>query len=365
MAGSILLIDDKSDLLDELRQAIEERLKAGEADVIAWRPTDGTNPKSEFDRLRRENDLRLVVTDADLTEGRLGLFGAAVVEWCQSEAIPVGDFSRGDAGALPKEPNLFELRVPVASNEEAASYVVALYRGFETIRSAIAQDASLASRRSPASALAALLGAKNDESQFAQYGTRYGGANSALIDRLAATAPKDKKPTDRDRKAMLSYIMGHLLLNAVLRFPGPIINRNALVAYLAVDISEHVDVEPLFEAARYSGPFNELGPYFWTSKVDAILANFEKQLPANQQSETPGEMNRNSVEWKLGRKLARPQHCERCHGKNGGFFCPFTSRTVCQLPDCSVVSNQWIPQGARLCRIEREFYDEWSPILGM
>lgn len=366
MVGTILLIDDKADLLRELEDALKAQLSLGEAAVIAWAPKDAEDPTSKFEEFRTENDLRLVVTDYDLTEGgQLGFFGATVVDWCQSRAIPVGDFSRGHVSALPVEPNLFELRVPVASNDLAAKHIAAVYRGFESIRAAIAGDGTLTERRSPASALAALLGARNDESQFAQYGMRYGSANSALIDRFAETAPEDKKPSQADKAAILSYIMGHLLLNAVLRFPGPILTRNALAAYLGVNAVEHETIEPLFEAARYEGPFAALGPYFWTGKVDDKLAEFAQKIPPDQQFESPGEMNRKSVEIELGRELARPPGCKRCEGKNGGFLCPFTNRTVCQRSDCSVVSNIWVPQGARLSRIEREFYDEWAPILGM
>lgn len=365
MTQTILLIDDKEDFLTELADELKQRL-GGEAHLQPWVPRKSENPTTTFEKLLSEHDVRLVVTDYDLTEqGQLGFFGATVVDWCQNRGIPVGDFSRGNASSLATEPNLFELRVPIESNDAAAEYVAAVYRGFVKIRGAIDANDTLLQQRSPAAALAVMLGAKGMESQFSQYGIRYGGANSAIIDRVSATAPTDVKPEPTNKAALLAYIMGHLLVNAVLRFPGPIMSAEGLAAYLAVDRSDEEKYSALFNGARYSGPFATLSTYYWTNAVDDILSLFDEKVPGDAEFESPGEYNRTRVEVALGGKLARSPKCGRCQGKNGGFLCPFTHRAVCQRPDCSVVSNVWIPAGARLSRFERDFYDEWAPILGM
>ena len=365
MKRTILLIDDKEDFLRQLDSELKERL-GDEAAIQTWVPCKADSPADIFHSLLREHDVRLVITDYDLTEqGQLGFFGATVVDWCQNRGIPVGDFSRANASSLATEPNLFELRVPIESNEAAAEYVAAVYRGFAAIRDAIDADATLMKQRSPAAALAAMLGAKDMESQFSQYGIRYGGANSALVDLVSETAPEEIKPELKRKVALLSYIMGHLLVNAVLRFPGPIMSAEGLAAYLAVDRSDEDKYSSQFEAARYIGPFKTLDTYYWTDRVDEILSRFDHKVSETDEFESPGEYNRTRVEIALGEPLARSSRCSRCQGKNGGFLCPFTHRAVCQRPDCSVVSNVWIPPGARLSRFEREFYDEWAPILGM
>ena len=365
MTRTILLIDDKEDFLTALADALKQALGT-EASIVSWVPRKDQKPADRFEELLDQNDIRLVITDYDLTEqGQLGFFGATVVDWCQNRGIPVGDFSRGHASSLAEEPNLFELRVPIDSNDAAVAYVAAVFRGFAAIRDAIEADARLLKQRSPAAALAVMLDAKGMESQFSQYGGRYGSANSALIDRFAATAPRDVKPELAKKVALLAYIMGHLLVNAVLRFPGPILTKEALAAYLAVDLEEGDKFLPLFAPAAYSGPFAALNSYFWTPKVDDILLALDDKVNATVEFESPGELNRTRVEAALDVTLKRPEGCQRCEGKNGGFLCPFSARTVCQRPDCSVVSNVWIPPGARLSRFEREFYDEWAPILGM
>jgi hypothetical protein len=153
-------------------------------------------------------------------------------------------------------------------------------------------------------------------------------------------------------------------LNAVLRFPGPILSSRALAAYVGSGEPEELVIGDLFSEAQYSGPFSGLARYFWLSKVDEKLRELISALPQGFNAETHGEMNREALELHLGRKLTR-HDCPRCAGQNGGFLCPFTRRTVCQRPDCSVGSNSWVPPGAKLCRVERDFYEEWAPILGI
>jgi len=362
---SILLIDDDPQLLDELVGALTALLEEGEAEIRLWVPTkDEADAPSVFAQ-KTDPDTVLVVTDYDLTaQGRTGLFGATVVGWCQARAIPVGDFSRGNNSALPKAPNLFELRVPTDS-AAAAVFIAGVFRGFKTIRDQLAATPDLlTSKRSPAGVLAEVLGVPGAESQFALYGMRLGASNAALMDRILRTTPDEIEPDTAEKQTLLCYIVGHILLNAVLRFPGPILSSRALVAYVGSGESEEAVMCELFSGARYKGPFSGLAQYFWLSKVDDTLRDLISALPAETNTETYGELNREAIELRLGRTLIR-HTCPRCAGQNGGFLCPFTGRTVCQRADCSVGSNSWIPPGAKLCRVERDFYEEWAPLLGI
>lgn len=361
---SLLLIDDTHKLLEELAADLTGQLGKDEVEIRTWEPTkEEVDALGAFEKLIDDNTV-LVVTDYDLTsQGRTGLFGSSVVGWCQSRAIPVGDYSRGNHSSLPKEPNLFELRVPT-DRTESAKYIASVYRGFKWIREQLATKPELLEKSSPAAVLAELLGASSLESQFGLYGGRLGTSNGALLDRIIRTAPDDIDPPIEEKRALLCYIVGHLLLNSVLRFPGPILSSRSLAAYIGCAESEMDKLSDLFASAAYSGPFSELDRFFWLSGVDDRLEEFASSLPADLSADTQGELNREAVEAKLGQKLAR-HGCKRCSGINGGFLCPFTRRTVCQKSECSVGSNSWVPRGARLCRIERDFYDEWAPILGI
>lgn len=365
MTATILLIDDQDKYVAPLADALRERL--GEAgQVVPWVPDTSDRPLERFDGLLTEHDVRLVVTDYDLTQGQLGFFGSSVVDWCQKKTIPVGDFSRGHAVSLAEEPNMFELRVPIDSDAATVNYICEVFLGFKAIRDAIDSTPELSKQRSPAAVVATILGVPWLESQFAQYGIRYGGANSALIDSFASAGPGAVAPDANRVASLLTYITGHLLVNAILRFPGPIIDEQALCAYVAVDPVELPKFQQRFETAAYRGPFAKMKPFLWTHVVDDILARADDDIGDEDNFTSTGAHNRRRLEILLNTKLARHKQCaERCHGEEGGFLCPFTKRPVCQRADCSVASNAWIPGGARLARLEKSFYDEWSPILGM
>jgi hypothetical protein len=364
---TILLIDDTQEQLEGLAKALRLILGADEANIVTWLPTkdDPVEPVDTLDKYLAKDaadPVAFVVTDYDLTgKGSLGLYGSTVVDQCQLVAVPVGNYSRGKKKRLPAEPSLFEIRVPADESHEAAAKLIAsVFRGFEEIRTKVDQLNPMP--RSPAAGIAALLGRPNDQSQFSLYGTRYPAVNSGLIDRIDWTAPDDKKPTADDVRKLFSYVAGHVLLNLVLRYPGPIVSLKALAAYCAIQIDEAERIREIFKECRYDGPFKDCYELFWLDKVVAVIDAIDlEDVPTEA---TAGEVNRRALEKHFGVKLTRPV-CNRCDGLNGGFLCPFTERTVCIKPDCSTGSNGWIPAGARISRIEKGFFDEWSPLLGM
>ena len=361
---SILLIDDNSELLDEFLEALTTKLSQDAVDIRKWLPSEADQkPREKFNLLVDEETI-LVVTDYDLTgHGNTGLFGSSIVEWCQVKAIPVGDYSRATASELPSEPSLFELRVPTEM-DQAVDFIARVFWGFSSIYEAIASNEELLKLGSPAAVLAKILDVPTLESQIALYGLRMGSNNAALMHRIVKTAPRDVDPDDREKRMVLRYMVGHTLINSVLRFPGPILSRRALVAYIGCDISEVESIASEFSDAQYDGPFGDGGEFFWLFWVDDILTEMIEQLDDEIEYETHGELHRIALQTKIQRDLAL-HSCPRCDGRNGGFLCPFTNATVCERQDCSVASNSWIPAGATLCRIEKDFYDEWAPVLGI
>jgi hypothetical protein len=360
---SILLIDDTEQELEGLAAALQALISPQEAKVITWQPS-GDDEKEPVEVLEyyfnpeSGNDVRFVVTDYDLTKKKaLGLYGSAVVDQCQLRAIPVGDYSRGHASRLPKEPTLFEIRIPTHNYAVAAAFIADVFRGFERIRVRVQELNPMP--RSPAAGIAAILNRPADQSQFSLYGTRYPIVNSALVDR---TNPGQDGSQPSDMRKLFGYVAGHVLINLVLRYPGPIIGRDGLTAHCGVDSEAFEAIAPIFTECKYDGPFAGIDDLYWMDQVQTVLEGLE---PADAPAEaTIGEVNRVTLEKRLGVVFAR-HACSRCKGTNGGFYCPFTKRAVCLQSDCSVGSNGWIPAGARLCRIEKEYFDEWSPLLGL
>jgi len=304
----------------------------------------------------------LVATDYDLTSTVRGLFGVTIVAWCQQRFIPVGDFSRGNVAALPKEPNLFELRIPT-NEAEAARFIVSTFNGFLEIKRGLLDDPDIiSSRLSLAAVLASILSRPELESQFTLYMSRLGASNSSLLDQLKLFAGA-AQPLVWDKIRLLCYVLGHVLLNAILKYPGPILSEKALCGYVATSEDEAENLFKIFETARFEGPFGHYARYYWRDGVDNKIDELGLALDGDQ-FETFADFNRGAVERALGRKLDN-HDCARCGGVKGGFLCPFTQRPVCLQSDCSVAASSWIPQGAQLCRVERDFYDEWAPLLGL
>lgn len=355
---NIVLIDDIQKNLTELHDAIVVSLAGRDLEVRTWLPSaDDGNAEKSFVR-QVDGDTVLVVTDYDLTSsGKTGLFGSTIVDWCNRRLIPVGDYSRGNRAKLPKEPDQYEIRVP-QDTTAAAGFILSVFDGFNAIRIALSNDwAKLSQKRSPAAILANILGRPLEESRLALYGVKIGAPNSSLMESIS-----QHENVEVEKQRFIGYIIGHLLLNVILRFPGSIIDCEALAAFLAVNKSEMQYLKETFASAIYNGPFSSTEPLYWLSDVEGVLESLQNGAETDD-SATIGKVNRRTLENALKRKFAL-HDCPRCGGEEGGFICAFTHKTVCLRSDCSVASNAWIPQGARLCRIEKVYYDEWAPMLG-
>ena len=362
---SILIIDDDPRLLHKLKDGVSRILPSDNVAICSWQPTteSSNDPFEEF-RSHVDEKTVLVVTDYDLTsKGMKGLFGHTIVAWCQQLSIPVGNFSRANEGKLPTRPSLFELRVP-SDNVKGPRFVASAFLGFKEIRYQISENPrTYKSKNNLASILATLLERPQLDSHFSLYISRLGTGNPALVDQLLKGRDGDTDLSQPDIIQMLSYVLGHILLNAILKFPGPILSGSALCAYMATSDVELETLRPLFENAIYKGPFGDERDFFWQEEVDKILEGFGRGVEF-EKFESFGEYNRAVIKHQLGRDLAR-HDCTRCEGRKGGFLCPFTERTVCQDANCSVAVSGWVPQGAQLCRVWRAFFDEWDPMLGL
>lgn len=360
---SILLIDDQENLLNGLKSELVKLLPEDQVEVRCWQPQPrDSDPLKAFSDKIDANTI-LVATDYDLSKGLTGLFGLTIVGWCQKQAIPVGDFSRGNTSALPKDPELFELRIP-SDDKGGAQYIASIFNGFQSIRTKIETNTQLIkSNFSPATILANLLERPHLDSQFALYMSRLGSANLELIQRIHR--PDDPVKMQTELIKVLTYILGHVLINAILKFPGPILSSRALCAYCGTTEEETSELHAFFKEASYTGPFGESANYYWREDVD-VLIDLHGERFTDRNFDDFGDYNRAVCEAIIGHPLAIHK-CKRkgCNGKKGGFLCPFTHKTICQRADCSVSSSSWIPQGADLSRVEREFYDEWAPLLGL
>lgn len=357
--GFVLLIDDEREQLEKIERSVREALKGSNIGIRTWQPMAGDDAVVRFDELTASPPL-LVVTDYNLTaSGRTGLFGSSIVAMAKRRAIPVGDYSR-DIGALTEEPDVFEFRLP-RDPAMAGGAVANIASGFLNIATMLA-DVDRVLDDSPAALLADLLGKPEATAPFSLYNSRIAVGNPALVQMLR----DDRDPSGGKRNRITAYVLGHILFNTILRFPGPIMHSMALAAYVAASPQEGQAIGDMLPAARYRGPFSDGDRYYWQDDVDIALEQLATELDVPFQSdETIDVWRRRVVERALARPVLRHACANRCNGDRGGYWCPFMQRPVCDREDCSVPSSSWIPEGANLTRVEREFFDEWAPLMGL
>lgn len=357
---TILIVDDDQARLDLLVGATERALEGSvfPVSVERWRPVGGQDPYETFREKTREVPV-LVASDIELTgAGLTGLFGSSVVAWCRQRAIPVCGYTQRIDGLLSRHPDLFEFRIDI-DPEVAGPQMAGIASGFLSMRAAIGElRPGPEAIRSPTELIAALLGRRGQAASFSLYASRIASSNAAIVDVIRRGAVSDAL-----REELVAYVCGHLLVNGILRFPGPIASLEALCAYLALPKAAGEQVAAIFDVARYGGPFASLDRFYWVDDVDDIIDDLAS-AQGREPSDPPDRYRRAVVEAHAGADLGR-HDCERCQGARGGFWCPFERRPVCDRPDCSVTSSNLVPQGAGLTRVERDFYEQWAPLLGL
>ena len=230
-------------------------------------------------------------------------------------------------------------------------------KGFTEIAAGIEARPELLDAPGPASMLATLLDRPEAVTSLSLYDLQL-GANGSLLGLLR------RDHSARGRKAIAAYVIGHLLFNSVMRFPGPLLDQHALCAYFACAATEAARVLEVCAGATYRGPFGELCPFVWRDGVDGMVEEWADAFDLPFTGELAG-YRRSLLEARLGEASLRRYECPRCGGDRGGFLCPFTDAVVCERDDCSVASSGWVPQGADVARVERTFYDETSPMMGV
>lgn len=367
---AILLVDDNRKDLEKLTEQVRRELQELAGDrVQGWNPKGlSGDPENAFAE-RVCEDTVLVVTDLDLTPAVTGLLGHSIVAWCRKRFIPVGDFTY-KLDALPKEPDLFELRVP-RDETKAVAFIARMYRGFRDIRAGIEGNGSLlAETESPGQLLATLLKRGELESHFSPYMTRPGMFNASLLDTLSGLNVESKERKTAEKTKLLTYILGHVFANAVLRYPGPLLGVGPCCAYLAVSEEDADAVVDMFGEARFDGPFADGEQLFWRDKVDEVIERLSAEHGVSDADfESFGDYHRAVMDKALGStgRRAKRHQCTRtgCEGTKGGFWCPFNKHAVCERDDCSSTASSWVPSGAYACRVERDYFDERAPILGL
>lgn len=355
---SILLIEDEPAQMEKRLAALSEAVAGTHFSIDSWLPRQEETDYEQALERRLETRPILVATDHALDAGGAhGFRSGAVVSACRKMAIPVGNYSRKPIDL--EEPDLFLFRFS-EDPEVAAGEILDIASGFDDLATRISQEAT-AARKGWARTLADVLGRGDMAASFSLYSARNVGSFATTIKAL-----EDRLGEAEAIRSLEIYMIGHLLKNGILSFAGPIMDGLTLCSYLACADEQQQELEALFQKARYEGPFGGRAAYFWQDDIDELLEGLAEEHSVEEEDGDTGDdiYRRKIVDAALG---AKPHGCQRenCAGSRGGFRCPYTGRTVCDRPDCSATSSSWIPTGAHLCRVEREYYDRHAPLLGL
>jgi hypothetical protein len=221
--------------------------------------------------------------------------------------------------------------------------VISLFNGFECIRTAYAKLGSKPG--TPAAALAAILGKPASESRIALYGS---GEQGFLKEILTFYDP-DRPDIDVLLKRM-PRILGNWLFLSILRFPGILVNKVAAASYLNIQPSafDRTDVQNHFRSAIYTGPFSELGPWWWRADLDVLLGD-------------AGCVD--GREYVVKKGVAVEGCLDPQSHEQGGYYCMLTQQPVSASNSRGGIS--WFPSGADLARIRKDKFEQITALVGM
>ena len=355
----ILFIDSNPDEIKVILNYLKQDHNISKEEVVVWQPQKGGNDPINAIRDKLKKETILVVTNLDLTgeDGVNSLYGPVIEKLCQSQLIPVGESTRKNSHEIPTGANLFNISIN-NDDKKAALQIATIYRGFQNINESLNKNFSLDdSELNYSNILARMLGRGHLYYELSKYMESFERVNQFLIQYLKNIG-KNNKNIESAKFKLISYVIGHVLLNTILKYPGPIVAARPLCSYLSISETESTWVKNTFHEALYDGPFFELDTFYWLETINDII------LAKGNGINSPcyiGAFNQAVV------KKLKPNikviNCKQPDCQLGGYYCPFTDRTVCELEGCSTSSTSWLPSGASLCRVKRNYFDMWQPIL--
>jgi len=220
--------------------------------------------------------------------------------------------------------------------------LIATSRAFRVIETALeARPELLSPKHSPAEVLAAVLGDENLSFEFLGYAAQnlvyFSKPEESEVDQLISQPKR------------YATQLGYWLFNYILMFPGPLLNLRASAAFLNVmprDADQWKEFTEVLEDARYSGPFSDVEPYYWRTKLvdlaDEVGGDIAKheRLQAFQLSRVDPE-----------------EHAVQA------FICMISGEAITQ--EQAAPNPDWVPSGASEAKIKEEVLDELGPLAGI
>jgi hypothetical protein len=359
MSIRVVLFEDNDDyakrILEALAGALKNRGSALRFDLDKKPPSSGPYQDLVEMSLRVEPYMTadLIVADYDLS-GSLGYPGLSeqqVRAAADRLAIPECGYARGtsdSSGDFVRLSRQREASIVLEFRpgqwEHLAQQAVSVAEGFAFIARQMPATSELQMRRpNPGVLLADILGKPEYAEKIALY-------VSGDQDRRVGMV-KDERDDWPVYRRKLSCSLGYWLWDSLLRYPGVLVNRVAAASYLNIHDNdfEQQDVQELFAAAQYSGPFADATrPQWWRGMLDDIVAD------------SGFSDGREFASSKLGRDVRRSE-CSVDPRIPAGYYCMLSRKPVSL--ENSEGGLPWFPRGADLARVSKSVMEELGPWL--
>lgn len=220
--------------------------------------------------------------------------------------------------------------------------LIAIHNAFKSVEVVLeANPALLSPKHSPAEVLAKVLGDENLSYEFLGYAAQ----------NLVYFAAPEEGASDRFISQTKRYAtqLGYWIYNYILMFPGPILTRRAAAAFLNVapdDAEKSTEFLDLLESARYQGPFSEVQPYYWRTKLVDLI------------DESGGDVRNHRMLREV--RLSRVDDDEQAVQ---AFVCMISGEAIRQ--DQAATNPDWVPSGASEAKIKEDVLDELGPLAGI
>lgn len=367
----IILIDDKIEKSKELKIKLDECLKQTDDkfEAVIWdkeilakkydeqfEKNDDSISNADEDIWSRvfenEEDIICIVSDHDLSGlNNIRISESVLANACKKVSIPICTYHRQsknttESHKLRKSINQsrsFSIEIDI-TNKYAANEIISIAKGFLLLKNEINLKEIDELKKGPSFIISSILKKPELETNF----SRYSSSNT-----LASDIIKNKNDFISDGnllKIKIPFILGCWLYNYILPFPGVILNSIAAASFINLDVDSFNEYNELFNAAKYTGPFSENTNYWWRHDLDKILIenNCEDGVELLQKHHIT---------------TASPCKCSVSQESPAGFYC-----LVTQLPislEESTGNLSWVADGADLCRINKEIYDQLAPMMGL
>jgi hypothetical protein len=354
----VVLFEDVARTNSELVAALKKHLES-DGIVLPFDSEKTTEPESERNRMYEDrlrsilsrppyDEATLLVADRDLSMSTnfTGMSVSAVIEAAKRLGTPICSYARQPGSEEYKWRAGWEeghILLSESDDDDLARQAILAARGFADIASRLPELINDELGKSPARALAAVLGKPEYADKIALYSV--GDQN-----RMSEVPFKGK--VDEDWVKRIGCFLGYWLWDSILRYPGLLVNEIAAASHLNIATADFgmAETKAVFRDALYSGPFADSSkPRWWRGVMDDLISRegFNDGL----------EFVRKKVN-----EAVSPSQCWVDPTKPAGYYCIISDKPVSL--ENSKGGLSWLPRGADLTRISTPVFEEYGPWIG-